>query len=232
MIVWGGRGVNESERLDVSKTGGRYNPQTDTWMPLNTDRAPDGRFWHTAVYTGEEMIIWGGSVKPMLYANDFLPSHTGGRYSPMTDLWLAVTTSRAPEPRLLHTAVWTGAEMIIFGGIDGSFVARPISPKRYNPRLDVWLPVSRAPDPRDRHTAVWTGTEMIIWGGSLTFGFELLATGARYNPTRDVWSLTSTVGAPEPRSVHTAVWTGSEMIVWGGRGSKGAELNTGGRYKP
>jgi hypothetical protein len=29
----------------------------------------------------------------------------------------------------------------------------------------------------------------------------------------------STTGAPAARANHTAVWTGSEMIVWGGSGS-------------
>jgi hypothetical protein len=28
----------------------------------------------------------------------------------------------------------------------------------------------------------------------------------------------------------TAVWTGSEMIVWGGQDDSGNNLNTGGRY--
>jgi len=43
------------------------------------------------------------------------------------------------------------------------------------------------------------------------------------------WTPTSLVGAAAPRYYHTAVWTGSEMIVWGG----GLPiLNTGGRYNP
>ena len=37
----------------------------------------------------------------------------------------------------------------------------------------------------------------------------------RYDPAADAWTLTSTSVAPAPRSSHTAVWTGAEMIVWG-----------------
>src|SRR5262249_14348667 len=44
------------------------------------------------------------------------------------------------------------------------------------------------------------------------------------------WTPTST-NAPDARSGHTAVWTGSEMIVWGGQNSSG-QMNTGGRYDP
>ena len=32
----------------------------------------------------------------------------------------------------------------------------------------------------------------------------------------DNWAATSTINAPTGRYEHTAVWTGSEMIVWGG----------------
>src|SRR5947207_9657392 len=49
--------------------------------------------------------------------------------------------------------------------------------------------------------------------------------------TDDTWTATSTTNAPDGRWFHTAVWTGSEMIVWGGHGSSG-DLNTGGRYDP
>ncbi len=47
----------------------------------------------------------------------------------------------------------------------------------------------------------------------------------------DVWSATSSTDAPGVRSEHTSVWTGSKMIVWGGRYNSG-RLNTGGLYDP
>ena len=34
--------------------------------------------------------------------------------------------------------------------------------------------------------------------------------------TDNTWTATTTSNAPSARAVHTAVWTGSEMIVWGG----------------
>jgi hypothetical protein len=36
--------------------------------------------------------------------------------------------------------------------------------------------------------------------------------------------------APEPRSNHTVVWTGQEMIIWGGEQS-GRPLRNGGNYR-
>ena len=69
---------------------------------------------------------------------------------------------------------------------------------------------------------------MIVWGGA--GGSVLLATGGRYNPSSDSWTDTTTSNAPEARYGHTAVWTGSEMIVWGGINIAGNGLDTGGRY--
>ncbi len=50
------------------------------------------------------------------------------------------------------------------------------------------------------------------------------------DPTTDMWTAASTVGAPSARYTHTAAWTGSKMIVWGG--FSGAYVNTGGNLRP
>ena len=78
---------------------------------------------------------------------------------------------------------------------------------------------------------------MIVWGGVAFVGpgFIYFDTGGRYNPNTNIWTTTSTTNAPTARSGHTAVWTGSEMIVWGGHGDfdlLGYYFNTGGRYDP
>ena len=55
MIVWGGY-----DSGDYLNTGGRYNPSTDSWTATSTTNAPAARYYHTAVWTGSEMIVWGG----------------------------------------------------------------------------------------------------------------------------------------------------------------------------
>src|SRR4029453_2238589 len=49
-------------------------------------------------------------------------------------------------------------------------------------------------------------------------------------PRTDNWTATTTVNAPSGRVSHTAVWNGSEMIIWGGENA--SFLNNGGRYNP
>jgi hypothetical protein len=190
----------------------------DTWTATSTTSAPAGRSTHTAVWTGSEMIVWGGWNGSTFF-------DTGGRYNPSTDSWTATSSTNAPAGRYAHTAVWTGSEMIVWGGGTGSTFFD--TGGRYNPSTDSWTATSivGAPSARYVHTAVWTGSEMIVWGG---YGGTFLNTGGRYNPITDGWTPTSATGAPTGRGFHTAVWTGSEMIVWGGY----PNTNTGGRYNP
>jgi hypothetical protein len=205
MIVWGG--------TNPDSTGGRYNPSTDMWTATNLTNAPSGRSWHTAVWSGSEMIVWGG-------ANDLLLI-TGGRYNPITDTWTATQGLNAPSARSHHTAIWTGTEMIVWGGQPPQNTGG-----RYNPSTNNWTSTSttNAPTARHHHIAVWTGSAMIVWGGTNDDPFTWFNTGGRYFPSTDTWwatNLTNADGGPYP---HTAVWTGSEMIVWA--------MGFGGRYNP
>jgi N-acetylneuraminic acid mutarotase len=217
MIIWGGayHGVGPPVYFN---TGGRYDPSTNSWTATSTPSAPSGREFHTAVWTVNEMIIWGGESFGS-YLN------TGGRYNPTTDTWAATSTSNAPSPRSLHTGVWTATEMIVWGGSNSGGYLN--TGGRYNPGTDTWTATStiNTPSARQFHASVWCGSEMIIWGG----GFPVLNTGGRYNPAADNWAATSTTSAPIGRALHTAVWTGSEMIVWGGEDDTQI-FNTGGRY--
>src|SRR5437667_11916143 len=72
---------------------------------------------------------------------------------------------------------------------------------------------------------------MIVWGGQPGEpGFHALDTGGKYVPATDAWTATSATDAPSARAVHTAAWTGGEMIVWGGIDENLLLLNTGGKY--
>ena len=125
MIVWGGGGHG------LLNTGGRYNPVSDSWTATSTVNVPAARNYHTAVWTGSEMIVWGGSG-----CGGNCIWNTGGRYNPTTDSWIATSTTNAPAARFDHSALWTSSEMIIWGGTD---VHDPYlhTGARYNPNTDV-----------------------------------------------------------------------------------------------
>ena len=227
MIVWGGTHDIGGSFTPTTNTGGRYNPSTDTWTATSLVNAPLGRKFPTAVWTGDEMIVWGG-----LY--DVAPANDGGRYDPLADVWAPTSVAGAPTARTFHTAVWTGQEMIVWGGRDPSNQVTGTG-GRYDPASDAWVPVGDAGAPAARmgHSAVWTGEQMIVWGGSTgTSTPDYLATGGRFDPLTDGWSPTTTQGSAAPRVWHTAVWTGEQMIVWGGESFSTEVLDSGGIYNP
>ena len=107
MVVWGGL----DSSLNDYNTGGRYNPVSDSWLPTSLNNAPSARDSHTAVWTGREMIVWGG-----VCCNPGVDFNTGGRYNPAVDSWTATSDVNVPHARDSHTAVWTGDKMIVWGG--------------------------------------------------------------------------------------------------------------------
>jgi len=136
----------------------------DTWTTSTIMNAPDARRGHTAIWTGTEMIIWGGALNDNMW--HFF--NTGARYNPATDSWTPTSTTNAPIGRWLHTAVWTGIGMIVWGGGNNTdFLNTGAS---YDPTNDIWvaLGTTNTPDARVHHSAIWTGTQMIVWGGTIT----------------------------------------------------------------
>jgi hypothetical protein len=177
----GGGGVVLSEQFNATELTsagfqkiGRVNLIDEAWLqraggPTGLP-APLARRGHSAVWTGDEMLVWGGT--------DLTSElNTGGRYNRAANTWSAISTNNAPSPRTSHTAVWDGTRMIVWrGSVDEGFLN---SGGIYNPLTDGWLPTqlgTNAPPARALHAAVWTGTEMVIHGGfnSSTFSTTYL----------------------------------------------------------
>ncbi|HEU5179358.1 MAG TPA: kelch repeat-containing protein [Candidatus Polarisedimenticolia bacterium] len=219
MIVWGG--VSYATGTPIA-SGARYDPVADAWAPVSEVNAPSARTKHAAVWTGSEMIVWGGENYPSYF-------DSGGKYDPSSDTWQSISPSGAPSPRSVATAVWTGDRMIVWGGYGGT--ANLGSGGRYDPAADSWSPTASASiAPRSGHSAVWTDHEMIVIGGRDDSGHDALDFG-RYNPSTDSWSTISNVSPVHlPRAGSKAVWTGEEMVIFGGVPFGGAVIDGGARY--
>ncbi len=225
MIVWGGCTYAQDLCQVFSQVGARYNPETNNWQVMSSDGAPLGRTYPNLVWSGTEMLVWGGQSGDV---------SGGGRYDPSTNTWSTLSTDGAP-PGANNTAVWSGTEMIAWGGCTGNPSCDSWSDAggRYDPASDTWAPTStsNAPTARSGHAAVWMGDQMIVWGGYNAGGH--LDSGARYDPASDSWIQVSSTGAPSPRRDHQMLWTDSLVLVWGGvRGFTGTDMRTGGRYDP
>jgi hypothetical protein len=105
-LVWGGLGAvtpTSKAPLALLKDGGRYDPVRSTWRPVTNPPAP-ALAGQSAVWTGSELILWGGEPRsafsptvPLLDRR--VPfSNTGWRYRPATDDWRP-TVFVPPGPR-------------------------------------------------------------------------------------------------------------------------------------
>lgn len=194
------------------------------WVATSMIDAPSARANLAYVWTGSEMIVWGGSFAGAL-ADD------GRRFDPIENRWEFVTPRGAPMARNAVSAVWTGREMAIWGGY--TRLGSTDTGALYDPFLDAWRPISSegAPAPRHDHETVWTGRELIVWGGETGSG-SFRNDGGRYEVATGTWRPISTAGAPSARRGANSVWTGAEMIVWGGARSGAENLADGGIYDP
>jgi len=222
-IIWGGRTTGFPSTIITN--GAKYNPTTNTWTTISTVNAPLNNVNNkagAALWTGTEMIIWGG-------ANAVGTSiQTGARYNPVTNTWTTMAALNAPTPRIFFNSAWTGSQLLVWGGVT---VSAPIqSGARYDPGSNIWttMPTLNSPPPRQNYQSVYNGTSFILWGGvELVLGSDGFATekeyneGYQYNLATNSWIAFSKRGAPTPRQVSSSTglvyyWAGDRLIVWGG----------------
>jgi hypothetical protein len=229
--VWTGR---EMVVLTADGKWAAYSPQQDAWRLLPSFPL-QGRLRPALVWTGTEVLVWGGCAATVPQCDDQASGadelDDGAAYNPATDRWRPI--SRSPlAPRDRPEAVWTGQEMLVWGGVvppgqGGSYGAA------YDPASDTWRPLADGPlSARSNHTAVWTGRRMLAWGGELAgHGDQFLADGAAYDPATDAWN--PLPAAPlAARDRHVAVWTGTEMVIWGGCCDGDAPMGSGAAFTP
>src|SRR5262245_53496025 len=70
-----------------------------------------GRILHSMVWTGQEVLVWGGGSEGVFH-------RTGLRIDPAARGRTVMSDKGAPAGRWGHAAVWTGTVMIVWGGRD------------------------------------------------------------------------------------------------------------------
>jgi hypothetical protein len=156
------------------------------------------RLDHAAVWTGSEMLIWGGRDARRSFAD-------GAAYDPRADRWRPIA-GRGASP--VAAAAWTGTRMLVW---DGPATAGRTTGALYNPVRDRWNPIAPGPAVGDNHSGpVWTGTQLVVWNGTETGGIA-------YTPATNSWS--TLPPAPLARGGRwgaAMVWTGREVVIWSG----------------
>ena len=213
IVVWTGReaiGWGGGCCCDYGSNGTAYNSTTGTYR--NLPRSPlAGSQGPVGAWTGRELIIFVGNLD--CFAKPW-PARLAraAAYNPATNTWRRI--ARMPAPG--GTGVWDGRELLVIGG--GSNGRSALS---YSPTKNHWRQLSPLPSSRVGAAIVWTGKQLLLWGGSKkTSNTSLVAQaitshGLAYDPRADRWS-TLPQAPLAGRNGATAVWTGREMIVWGG----------------
>lgn len=188
-----------------------YEPAANRWRRLPKGPslgAPSGLL----VWTGREMLTWGGGC-----CGDV--SSEGFAFAPATGAWRRLP--KAPVPgQQRPLGAWTGKELVILPGRDPD--GKPTGGAAYDPVRNTWRQIASPPQERMGSAVVWDGREVLVVGGwgpaDAKTGFrKLVSIPLAYDPATNRWrTLAPMDGGRYGRLDAGAVWTGSRLLLWGG----------------
>jgi hypothetical protein len=188
------------------------------------------------VWTGTRLVVSGG-----FHEGDDDDRTDGAALDPVSGSWSPIATRPTPGSCGGGSAcagIWTGTVALF-----------PVSGLSYDPAADRWSAMAPAPipdGPAPGEPGVWTGRWFITWGISGADADDASADdgeagagseqgpppthGATYDPATNRWR-PFVPGPLSSRTLHTAVWTGQEMLIWGGTGGE-TPVADGASYRP
>jgi hypothetical protein len=201
-----------------------------SWVKMSADGAPASI--HDQSWL-DSATVWNG--KGMVVAVRKDGRWNGTAFDPCRNAW-----STIPETRELARAEpWLAENDRPFrpshahGSSDG-FEKIAV----WDTSRNGWVTVTtdRPLKQRGHYAVALADRRLFVWGGWAQT-MSVLGDGAVLDLARKAWKPMSAAGAPSPRLAPTAVaWTGSRLIVWGGRvsGAPGSfrTLGDGAQYDP
>jgi hypothetical protein len=170
------------------------------------DHGPlQGRFGHSVVWTGSEVIIWGGHTTDLSH-----PIDDGAAFNPDTGQWRLIA-SPPLNGMTWHFGAWSGSEMLVVGSSGAA---------AYDPTNDSWrvlppLPLE-IPHPNERFASrteyAWSGSHIYVWN---PISDEL----ARLDPSADDWEAMEGPGLDVDPAKVLAL--GDRLLAFGTRWSGG-----------
>ena len=192
-----------------------------TW--ISGENAPEAAF-------GDDVAVYAHDGKVLYWGYAHVAHNTWSVWDAATDTW--------QKPEEFDRAYsfghcFTGDEVYIYGGAESSaFGWTKDDGWVYSFETGKWRELPKADGPGERRdfAMCWTGTQVLVWGGERRVTrkvrvndqeidwpfFILLNSGGAFDPKTERWTALPTEGAPSARFHCIGVWTGTEMIVWGG----------------
>ncbi|HEV8564121.1 MAG TPA: hypothetical protein VGR41_04355 [Actinomycetota bacterium] len=152
----------------------------------------------------------------------------GGPTAELAEGWTELPMP--PEVRDGAARVWTGTELLAWGGCapDVEDDCKPTADGyAFDPARRAWHALPEAPVASSGADGTWTGEEAIF----LRFRDGRRLDGAAYDPATDAWYR---IGAAPIRAEYgtAEVWTGSELVVFGGGERHERSTANGAAYDP
>lgn len=203
-----------------SQEGAKASQIEAGWQ--STTAAPiAGRTNHGAIWTGESMVVFGGEGTKGALGD-------GASYNPASKTWQMLPAGPLSARR--HPAmVWTGREVVIHGGIDAESAADGAS---FDPATSTWTSLPAAPlSARALPAYAYAPTthELVLFGGQDLNGPR--ADGMAFNTETRTWRTI----APSPmgaRAFARGVWTGQQILFFGGLDESGKLTHDAATYDP
>ncbi|HVY31133.1 MAG TPA: kelch repeat-containing protein [Polyangiaceae bacterium] len=203
-----------------------YDPVNDKWSAASSFGQPSARLNPTAGWSGTELLVYGGAIG----ANNSQSTYS---YDLASNSWTRVNDG--PSARAGAFGTWDGAYLLAWSGNGNGFKS---DGKLYEPVGDKWTNMGTSGEPSAR----WAPNRYTGWsfrikphlalfvGGS---GNSFATDGGMYNSTTNGWTSISAWPSGASHIYGAAVWTGTELVMWGGRTGTAAGLTSAGeRYLP
>jgi hypothetical protein len=120
--------------------------------------------------------------------------------------------------RVEAATVWTGKEMLVWGGASANGDKAYADGAGYDPSSGQWRILPPGPlSPRTGAAYVWSGRQLFIWGGYVWRGgqWQVADDGALYDPSTNSWQRVAASPLAARRDAIT-LWTGNAVVVIGG----------------
>jgi hypothetical protein len=167
----------------------------------------------TTVFTGREVIVWGGRTVPRPPDFGSVPTRDfadGAAYDVATGQWRRLAPTGA-QGRYDAVGVWTGTEMLVLGGQADppTLPGTQLPSLAYNPRTDRWRTL--APAPTCPLAAAVSRSLVYVVGSCTSDAAEIAAV---YDPARDRWSALQDPATGDAVSQLLAV--DGHLVLWAG----------------
>eukprot|EP00026_Physarum_polycephalum_P000096 Phypoly_transcript_00096.p2 GENE.Phypoly_transcript_00096~~Phypoly_transcript_00096.p2 ORF type:complete len:684 (+),score=98.45 Phypoly_transcript_00096:4830-6881(+) len=224
VLIFGGK--SRGYRADVNV----FVPDMLQIKPIETTGTrPSPRFAMASVTYNNNIYIMGGYDNNSFICNDLFMLHTG--------IWKWAKISMhgmPPSARMYHTAICLNDNiMVVYGGKGDNNV---ILDDMYLINLDTGTSIrcmpEKSPGPRQNHACVALNKEEMVLIGGITKGDVISNDVFVFSMRTKQWTKVNVTGEFAKRELHSAIFTGTEIWVFGGKGENNNTLLPATKLQP